>query len=388
MIEVDRRVLIEAIADLVRIPSVNPTLVPGAGGERQIAEAIAARLRRTPGIEVELQDSGDGRPNVIATVGDGPGRTLMLNGHTDTVGVAGMNEPFSGRVEGNRLYGRGSSDMKGADAGLIMLLEAVARAGDFPGRLVATFVTDEEHSSIGTQAICREIERWRPDAAIIVEGSDLDVVVAHKGFAWATIETRGFAAHGSRFELGRDAIFFMGRVVNRLEEHGRELLQREPHQIVGPPSLHASLISGGQELSSYPESCRLELERRTIPGETEEQVRRELQAMLDDLAGTDEEFAATLEMGVFREPFEIAADAEIVGVLRQAIREARGREPRLLGGAGWMDSALLARAGVPTAIFGPSGSGAHGLVEWVDLDSVEAYVSILARVCYDFCAAR
>jgi acetylornithine deacetylase len=387
MIEIDREVLSDAIAELVRIPSVNPSLVSGAVGEREIAEAIADRLRRTPGIEVELQESGEGRPNVIATVGDGPGRTLMLNGHTDTVGVAGMDEPFSGRIEGNRLYGRGSADMKGADAGLIVLLEAVARAGDFPGRLVATFVTDEEHSSIGTQAICRAIERWRPDAAVIVEGSDLEVVVAHKGFAWATIETHGFAAHGSRFELGRDAIFLMGRVVSRLEELNRELLRRAPHPLVGPPSLHASLISGGQELSSYPESCRLELERRTIPGDTEEQVRQELRAILDELAGMDDEFAASLEMGVFREPFEIATDAEIVGVLRQAIREARGREPHVLGAAGWMDSALLARVGVPTVIFGPSGSGAHGLVEWVDLDSVEAYVQILARVSYDFCAA-
>ena len=116
MFQIDRQALIETTAGLVRIPSINPSLVPGAGGERAVAEAIAARLQRTPGITVDLQDAGDGRPNVIASVGNGPGRTLMLNGHTDTVGVAGMEDPFSGRIDGNRLYGRGSSDMKAAMA--------------------------------------------------------------------------------------------------------------------------------------------------------------------------------------------------------------------------------------------------------------------------------
>ena len=142
MIEIDRTRLIDTLADLVRIPSINPDLNPGADGEREIAEAISTRLRQTPGIDVELQDAGNGRPNVIAGVGTGAGKTLMLNGHTDTVGVAGMAAPFDPKVEGNRLHGRGSCDMKGSDAAMIVLLEEVARAGDFPGRLVATFVVD------------------------------------------------------------------------------------------------------------------------------------------------------------------------------------------------------------------------------------------------------
>lgn len=387
MIEIDRQALIETTAELVRIPSINPSLVPGAGGERAVAEAIAARLRRTPGITVELQDAGDGRPNVIASVGNGPGRTLMLNGHIDTVGVAGMEDPFSGRVEGNRLYGRGSSDMKAAMAAALVLLEEVARAGDFPGRLVVTFVADEEHSSIGTQAICREIGRWKPDTALVLEGTGLDITTAHKGFVWATITTHGFAAHGSRFELGVDAIAHMGRVLVALEEHGRELVDREPHALVGPPSIHASLIHGGQELSSYPEECVLEIERRTIPGETGSSVERDLRAILDRLTAEDERFRATLEMGVVRDSFEIAPEAEIVTTVRRIAAAERGVEPRITGGAGWMDSSLLDKAGVPVAIFGPDGEGAHGLVEWADLDVLESFARILARVCYDFCAA-
>ncbi len=388
MIQIDRQALVETTADLVRIPSINPSLVSGAGGERAIAEAIAARLRRTPGITVELQDAGDGRPNVIAAVGDGPGRTLMLNGHIDTVGVAGMEEPFSGRVEGNRLYGRGSEDMKASMAAAIVLLEGIARADDFPGRLVVTFVADEEHSSIGTQAICREIERWKPDAALVLEPTGLNITTAHKGFVWATITTHGFAAHGSRFALGIDAIAHMGRVLVELEEHGRALVAREPHALVGPPSVHASLIHGGQELSSYPDTCVLEIERRTIPGETGATVEGELQAILDRLAAEDERFRATLEMGVVRDSFEISPEAEIVATVRRVSVAERGVEPRIIGGAGWMDSSLLDQAGVPVAIFGPDGEGGHGLVEWANLDVLEAFARILGRVCYEYCAGR
>lgn len=387
MTQTDRDRLIEATAELVRVPSINSDLAPGAEGERALAEAIAARLRRTRGIAVELRDAGGGRPNVIATAGQGRGRTLMLNGHIDTVGVTGMTDPFEPRVEAGRLYGRGSGDMKGAMAAALLLLEEVARAGDLPGRLIVTFVVDEEYASIGTQAICREIGRWQPDAALVLEGTDLDICVAHKGFVWADIVTQGRAAHGSAYQDGIDAIAHMGRVLVDLERLGVDLLSREPHPRVGPPSIHASLISGGQELSSYPEECRLQVERRTIPGETAEQVRTELQAMLDRQSAADPRFTASLAMGLTREPFQVAEDAPLVRVLGSAIERELGRPPKFCGGAGWMDSALLSAADVPTAIFGPEGAGAHALVEWIELDSLERFARILARVAYDFCAA-
>lgn len=382
---ITRAEVTSTLAEMIAIPSVNPDLVPGAEGERALAEWIAARLRRTPGIGVELQDAGGGRPNVIATVGSGPGRTLMLNGHIDVVGVAGMPDPWSGRVEGNRQYGRGAADMKGAMAVALLLLEHIAAAGDFPGRLVVTFVVDEEYASIGTAAVCREIERWKPDAALVLEGTGLDVCIAHKGFAWATVTTHGFAAHGSAFEVGIDAIGHMGRVIVALEEYARELLTRTPHPLVGPPSVHSSLVRGGQELSSYPETCTLELERRTIPGETEAQVQAELQGILDRLAAADPAFNATLEMGLFREPFGTEPDAEIVQMVRDTAQQVLGRAVTHVGAAGWMDSAFLATAGVPTAIFGPDGEGAHGLEEWVDLDTLDAFAAVLTRVAYEYC---
>lgn len=382
---IDRNAIVDVLAELVQIPSINPSLVPGADGERAVAEAIAARLRRTPGIAVEMQDSGDGRPNVIATVGGGAGRTLMINGHIDTVGVAGMAEPHSGRVDGNRLYGRGSCDMKGAVAGAMVLLEEIARRGDVPGRIVATFVTDEEHSSIGTQAICREIERWEPDAALVVEPTGLAITTAHKGFVWTTIRTQGVAAHGSDWQIGVDAIAHMGRVIGALEELSRELVTRAAHPMVGPPSMHLSLIRGGQELSSYPEECVLEIERRTVPGETVAQIEAELRGILDRLAAQDEQFQATLELGLTRDAYEIDRNSELVTTLSGLIVETTGRPTVYSGSAGWMDSALLGAVGVPTAIFGPAGDGAHAVVEWADIDSVVTFTGVLGELAYAFC---
>lgn len=386
MITVDRNTLTDTLADLIRIPSVNPDLVPGGEGEREIAEAIANRLRRTDGINVELQDTGGGRPNVIATVGNGNGRTLMLNGHMDVVGVEGMEAPFEPRVEGDIIYGRGTCDMKASLASMIVVLEEIARAGDFPGTLVATFVVDEEYASIGTQAICREIEHWRPDAAIVTEPTDPNITVAHKGFVWAEIVTHGVAAHGSQYQTGVDAIAHMGRVLVELEGLGRRLAERPAHQYVTLPSLHASLIEGGVELSTYPDTCRLQIERRTIPGETVEDVEAELQEILQKLAAADPQFSADLKITLVRDPYEIDPNATIVTTVLDAVEREYGARPDLDGGFGWMDSALLGAAGVPTVIFGPGGDDAHAPTEWGDLEILERYTAALARVCYDFCS--
>ncbi|HLT20042.1 MAG TPA: M20/M25/M40 family metallo-hydrolase [Thermomicrobiales bacterium] len=386
MYEFERADVIEAASELVRIPSVNPDLVPDGGGEGELAEAIAARLRRTPGIDVELQPVIDGRSNVIAAAGTGNGRTIMLNGHIDTVGVDGMAEPFSGRVEGNRLYGRGSYDMKAAMGGATLLLERIARAGDFPGRVVVTYVVDEEYASLGTEAVVRELDRWRPDAAIVLENSDLDICVAHKGFVWTEFVTQGVAAHGSRYWLGVDAIAMMGYIICELDQLGQQLLERHPHKYLGPPSLHMGLIRGGQEVSSYPAGCYLQVERRTVPGETVEMIEAEYDAILERLRQRDPDFSAMMTTGIVRNPFEVDEDEEIVCVLRDTITEVRGEEPTFIGKAGWADSALLAEAGIPTAYFGPAGFGAHGAEEWVDIDSLVAFTNILAKAVHRFCA--
>ncbi len=385
MYEFDRKAIIEAAAEMIRIPSINPDLVEDGEGETEIAHAIATRLQRTPGIDVELQQAVDGRMNVIAAAGRGSGRTLMLNGHIDTVGVDGMVDPYNPKVDGNKLYGRGSYDMKAAMACASLLLEAIANDDSFPGRVVVTYVVDEEYASAGTEAVVREIDRWKPDAAIVLENSDLDICVAHKGFVWAEVVTQGVAAHGSRYWLGVDAIGMMGYVQVELDKLAKQLVERPPHKYLGPPSLHMGLIRGGQEISSYAAACYLQVERRTVPGDTIETIGAEYDAIIRQLQQLDPDFSAMVTTGIVRNPFEVDEDEEIVQVLRSAIIEVRGEEPKYIGKAGWADSALLSEAGIPTTYFGPAGFGAHGAEEWVDIDSLEKFAAILSQTAYAYC---
>ena len=373
--------LVELLQQLVAIDSVNPALVDGGAGEGAIAGFIAGWARDT-GLEVEIDETIAGRPSVIAIArGSGGGRSLMLNAHTDTVGVAGMERPFEPRIEGRRLYGRGSFDMK---SGLAAAMVATAGALDLDlrGDVVLTAVSDEEHASIGTTSI---VERWYADAAIVTEPTDLEISIAHKGFTWLELETRGVAAHGSRPDLGVDAITKMGRLLVELEDFDRFLRGGERHWLLGTGSLHASLISGGQELSSYPERCRLDIERRTVPGENPESVEGQIREIIDRAAAADPDLQATLAVGLIREPYEIAEDQPIVEMIRRHASNVSGTEPTIAGEMGWMDSAILWRAGIPAVIFGPAGDGAHAVEEWVDLDSVEQCASVLKAVVEDFC---
>jgi acetylornithine deacetylase len=305
----------------------------------------------------------------------------MLNAHLDTVGGGEMAHPFTPRRTGNRLYGRGAYDMKGSLAAIMQVgAEAVRR--DLRGDVIVTAVADEEYASVGTQAI---VARHRADAAIVTEPTALDLCVAHKGFVWIEIETRGRAAHGSRPDLGIDAIAKMGPVLVGLEALDQRLRATPTHRYLGSGSVHASLIEGGRELSTYPDRCRLGVERRTIPGETIAVVEAELLALLDDAAANDSDFTASLSTTLIRPPFEVASDEPIVVALRRAAETVLGREPALTGQTPWMDSALLSDAGIPTVVFGPGGEGAHAAVEWVDLDQVAACVAVLLTTVDAFC---
>ena len=373
---------VELLKRLVAIDSINPALIPGAAGETTIAHFIADWAEGA-GLEVRIVEPVVGRPSVIAIArGTGGGKSLILNAHTDTVGVAGMTDPLVPRVEGNRLYGRGAYDMK---AGLVaaMVTVAAARGRGWRGDLILTAVSDEEHASIGTAAT---IEHCHADAAIVTEPTGLDVSIAHKGFTWLELETHGIAAHGSRPDLGVDAIAKMGRLLVELERLDQQLRAGTPHHLLGTGSVHASLIAGGQELSSYPEGCRLDIERRTIPGETAAIVEGQIRAIIDRAAAVDPTLRATLRVGLVREPYEIATDAPIVAAVRCHAAAVTGREPAFVSGTGWMDSALLGAAGIPTVIFGPDGEGAHAVEEWADLDSIERCAAVLLATAEEFCA--
>jgi acetylornithine deacetylase len=359
--------LAELLRQLVAIDSTNPELVPGGAGEGEIARFVASWCERA-GLAVEVEEPAPGRPNVIATVqGTGGGRSLMLNAHMDTVGVAGMDEPFSGRIDGGRLYGRGAYDMK-AGLAAMMVAGAAAVPERLRGDVVLTAVADEEYKSVGTESVAR---RLRAEAAIVTEPTELRVGVAHKGMIWLELETAGRAAHGSRPHLGDDAILKMAPAIAGLADLDLRLRAGRAHPLVGPPSLHASTIEGGREWSIYPDCCVLRVERRTIPGETLEEVEAEVR----EVAG-----AASVRVELARLPHEIRDDEEIVDLL------ARHAGTDRVGVSYWADSALLGAAGIPTVLFGPAGEGAHAAVEWVDLASVERCAEVYLAVAEEFCA--
>ena len=367
---------ISLLRDLVAIDSVNPSLVPGAAGETQIADAIAVHMRRL-GLDVHVQEVAPGRPNVIGVLeGVEPGRSLMLCGHIDTVGVDGMDAPFDPVVRDGRLYGRGSQDMKGGVAAMIDAARLARDRGFRKGRLIVAAVVDEEYASIGADAL---VAAWTADAGIVTEPTDLQIGVGHKGFAWAEIETRGRAAHGSRPKDGRDAILRMGRVLHRLERLDRELQARPPHPVVATASLHASIIDGGRELSSYPDRCRLQLERRTVIGETAETFAAEIDAILTRLRQEDPEFEASARLTFARPPYEVPAGHDLPRALARAAASGNGA-PASIGMSFWTDAAILGGAGIPSVLFGPGGAGLHSIEEYVRVGEVIACRDTLASL--------
>ena len=372
-----REELTALTAELVRIDSQSPDLVPEAPGEGEVARVVAEWLE-SAGFDVEVEEPAPGRPNVIGTArGSGGGRTLMLNAHMDTVGVGGMSAPFDPRVADGRLYGRGSYDMK-ASLAAIMVAARDAAAEDLRGDVVVTAVADEEFASVGTIAIAGT---RAADTAIVAEPTELGVAVAHRGFVAWELETEGRAAHGSRPELGIDAIAHMGHVLTELDELDRRLRSGDGHPLVGTGSLHAGTIEGGAEFSTYPARCLVRGERRTIPGERAPDVLTELEGAVSRAAARVPELDADVRVSFSREPFEVPEAEEIVALVKR-----HANRDEVVGVPFWTDAALLQAAGIPTVVFGPAGEGAHADVEWVDLESVERCAQTILAVARDFCS--
>jgi acetylornithine deacetylase len=369
------------LSALVAIDSVNPSLVPGGAGEARIAEFIES-WARDAGLASERLEETPGRPSVLVrAAGTGGGRTLLLCGHIDTVNVDGMTDPHRPRVEGDRLHGRGAYDMKAGVAAALIAGREAARLG-LAGDVVVAAVADEEHASIGVQEALRHVGA---DAAVVTEPTECELVVAHKGFVWAEIDVAGRAAHGSRPHLGVDAIVKMGSVLTELERLDHSLTDRS-HPLLGRASVHASTIEGGAELSSYPAQCRLALERRTLPGESAEQIDGEVEALVDRCRAADSDFVASHRTLLVREPFEIAEDAELVALVAAAAAEVLAAPPKIAGASYWADASFIAAAGIPTVLFGPGGEGAHAIEEWVSLSDTEAVARTLVGVATRLCA--
>ncbi len=373
---------ISLLANLVSIASVNPDLVPGAAGESAIADFCAGWLAAR-GVEVHRLESRPGRPSIVGiTRGSGGGRSIMLNGHYDTVTLAGYDgDPLEPRIEDGKLFGRGAFDMKGGLAAA-MAVTAWASALDLRGDVLMACVADEEHSSWGTEEV---LAQFTADAGIVTEPSYLELTLAHKGFAWFDIVIEGRAAHGSRPDLGVDAIARAGYFLVAIDEWGVRLAQGPHHPVLGPGTVHASMIRGGEEPSSYPAECRITIERRTIPGETGDMVEAELVTILDGLTATVPDFAYRLERGLVRPPFEADRDHLIVTTLMMHATAILGRPPTVRGEPFWTDCALMQAAGIPVLMFGADGGGAHAATEWTSIESVQALTAILEATVADFC---
>jgi acetylornithine deacetylase len=354
--------LAELTATLVRAESVNPSLDSAGSGEAP-AVRVVAEWAESQGLRADVEELAPGRVNVLVHGGRGGRPTIMLLGHLDTVGGAAMADPFAGAVRDGCVHGRGTYDMKGAVASALVAVRDLDREG-FDGSVVVACAADEEYASLGAERLvaCGP----RPDHVIVCEPTDEELCVAHRGFAGFEIDVHGRAAHGSRPDLGVDAIAAAGVVLTRLAELSHELLARDPHPLLGTPSAHASLISGGQEFSSYPDRCLLQGERRTLPGETDDLIAAEVAALA---AGVD----ATAGLVFSRPPLETDPAEEVV----RAVARAAGTSS-LAGVPFWTDGALFGAAGIPTVIFGPRGAGAHAAEEWVELDSLARCAAVYA----------
>lgn len=372
--------LVELTRRLVAIDSVNPSLVEGGAGEGAIARFVAD-WASAAGLESEIVEDTPGRPSVIVRArGTGNGRSLLLCAHLDTVGVEGVVDPLEARVDGDRMYGRGTYDMKSGLASALLACRE-ARSLGLAGDVIVAAVADEEHASIGVQEVLRSV---RADAAIVTEPTELEITIAHKGFTWIEIEVTGVAAHGSRPGLGVDAIVKMGPILNGLAELEQRLRDR-PHPALGPGSVHASLIEGGRELSTYPDRCVLRLERRTLPGERGDAIEREIGALLDRCRAEDPELVVESRTLLVRDPFDVEDSSEIVQAVLAAATDELGAAPPLVAVPYWADSAMIAAAGIPTVLFGASGTGAHAAEEWVSIPDAVATTRVLIAVARKLC---
>lgn len=373
---------VELLCALTEINSVNSSLVPGAPGENEIAAFVASWFTERD-FDVTRLEANKGRPSIVATSKNATNqRKIMLNGHMDTVTIASYEGDALNPVRRNgNVYGRGTFDMKGGLAAMMVAAHRANQSG-IKGQVIVAAVADEEHASFGTEEVLKE---FTADVGIVAEPTMLGLTIAHKGFSWFDITIHGRAAHGSRHDLGVDAISKAGHALVALEALSQEILTRKKFEFLETGSLHASIIRGGEEVSSYPAECTISIERRTVPGETHEFVTEEIRNVLDNLMATVPDFSYTLVEGLARRPLQVSPEHELVKTVQKHFTSHTGKNVELRGEWYWTDAALMNDAGIPSILFGVDGEGAHAQLEWATESSVITVTDVISSVVVEWC---
>lgn len=375
---------VELTRRLVAIPSVNPALQAGGAGESEMVAAVAGVLSGA-GFAVEVQAVEGERANVVARLGSGA-PTLLLNGHLDTVGTEGMTvDPWGGNSTPDRVVGRGAADMKSGLAAVLATACSWARSPG-PGTLVVALTCDEEHASAGMQLLVET--GIQADAAVVTEPTSLSLMPAHKGFAWVEVEFRGRAAHGSRPEVGVDAVRHAAAFVQELDSLEATLTARPAHPLLGHASLHVGTIRGGTAWSVYPDLCEVRLERRTLPEEEPEDFLREVGGALSRLQGRNPAVDARVRPDLVRPGSEVSPEEPVVRGLKETLRD-HGLPDDSRGMTAWVDAAYLNEAGIPAVCFGPGSiAQAHAADEWVSAEEIRIATAVLEDFTRRFLAGE
>ncbi|MFW5474165.1 M20 family metallopeptidase [Knoellia sp. CPCC 206450] len=358
---------VQLACELVAVDSVNPGLVPGAAGEQRIVELLASRLTRS-GFTVTVVPGAEdgGRPSLVAAPPARPGAaTVVLNGHLDTVGVAGMTDPFVPRVEGDRLLGRGAADVKGGVAALVVAAEQLVATGT-PVRPVLALVADEEDASIGSESVIATLPDLgiQPDVCLIAEPTDLVVTRSLRGFAVVRVRFPGQAAHSSQAELGVNAVTHLGRFLHALDEQA-------PAVRAQGGDLMATVVTGGSSAFVVPDSAECLVEMRLTPEQPCAQALDVVTALLDP------RWRATAELVAGREGWRLDEQG-VAAELGRALGDALDTGA-VFDAPYWMEAPLWQEL-CPTVVCGPSGGGLHAADEWLDLSQLRAFADSLVTV--------
>lgn len=376
MVKIDNSHLLDLATRLVRIQSENPP-----GREKEIADMLEEKMAEL-GLKVERYDFKPGRPNLIGVRDFGSGRSMMFDGHMDTVPAGNPDlwsvDPFSGEIVDGELYGRGSADMKASIAAWLSAVEAVLKAGlELEGKILTCLVSDEEASGLGTRDVLSK--GYRADMAVVGEPTGLALNIAHKGVIRWRLATFGRAAHASSPREGVNAIYKMAKACLRIQDYLDDL-GRSRHGLVGRPTISIGKISGGQKDNVIPDYCEVTVDRRMIPGEKPEEAEREFVQLLESMKQQDKEFKYEIERYVVLEPSEIQPEERVVKIFSTSIRKVTGRKPVLQGFKATCEMTHLVSSRIPTVIFGAGKlSQAHTVDEHVDIEEIMTASKIYAE---------